>query len=73
MSEMMEIFPTRKLTNVIYPNGYTRVGFFYYAVTKFEYESGPYITVTKKLGFFSYHFIKWIHGIEKLKDMAIAK
>lgn len=30
-------------------------------------------TITRKLGFFSYHFIKFIHGEEKLIEMGSRK
>lgn len=57
-------------------NPWTRKGWFYVATVNIysglnREGYGQYIgTVTKKLGFITYHFIRWIHGDEVLRKMA---
>jgi hypothetical protein len=51
-------------------NPWQRRGWFYYA-TLTVIRGGYTWNVTKKLDFISYNVIKWIHGEEKLSDMAM--
>lgn len=51
-------------------NGWTRKGWFYYAYL--AWERGPYRgTVERKLDFISYHGIRFFHGDEGLKRIAM--
>ena len=55
--------------NPIVHNPWKRRGFSY--VASETRKAGPYLyTATKRLGFFSYHLIRWYHGEAKLIEMA---
>lgn len=51
---------------------YHRDGFFYKAETSWEYSDHPGIRVTinRKIDPVSYWLIRWLHGEEKLQQMA---
>lgn len=51
-------------------NPWKRKLYYYYAKTAF-YSKSHKLEVTRCLGFFSYHMIKWYHGEQKLVDMAM--
>lgn len=53
-------------------NLWTRKWFFYYARVNVYYRNHQYAgTIIKKLDPVSYHLIRWIHGEEELKRMAL--
>lgn len=53
-------------------NLWTRKGIFYYARVNVYNRAHQYEgTIVKRLGFISYHLIRWYHGEEKLRSMAL--